>query len=651
MRLVRGTNLAGFIGSAGPLEPARALDLLAPAASALDAAHAAGLIHRDVKPANFLLAKGSGRAPARISGRFRTDQKGVGTGGADGHWNLRRNDGVQLARTDPRGQAGFPSDLYALGCVAYACLTGSPPFVRDDQAALLWAHLAIDPPPVSAHSQDLTPADAVIARCLAKSPQGSFRDVRPVHRVVGRCRMRRPTPIGFAILRVIRTLNLLRRTHTEQKCPRRPRQRRRRPRQTRRSRSTSSGPGRRHGPRHRRHRRRRHLRRVASARPGPQRRDRCGEQTIPALDHPRRRKVSGSARATGQMTEFRRIHRFPWPDAPRTVRATHRPADTPGSAVDPAARRPRLGRRADRDLGPARSRCRRNPRPASVDADRDRGQRHTVGNPANRRDPSTGAKPTSPVATTSGAGRCYSEHAGVADRGRADPWIRDHGTPRTPRVCRHGETGFITVVDTFTDRVSGRIPVKAGPPQYISMTPDGSKAFVSIFDSQQSVNAVTVLDTRTSRVLSTISRSTEAHGPYGRAGSTVCVRAQSRRCRRRVRRDHRAQDHFCSSTGRPALDSDLLRRSLGVHRRLRTQPGVGSRHGRLSDTSADRGRQGSPKLGGVARREAAGRRLFRQQRCVFIDTATRQVVHRSRSVLARWTLPSRRTGGTSTRPM
>ena len=174
MRLVRGTNLAGFLQSVGSAEPALALSLLGPAADALDAAHAAGLVHRDVKPANFLLAIGrTGHrhvylADFGVSTRA-SEPAAPTTGGTFvGTMGYTSPEQIRGERLDSR------SDVYALGCVAYQCLTGVPPFVRDDQAALLWAHLAIDPPPVSARCKSLTRADPVIARCLAKSPADRF---------------------------------------------------------------------------------------------------------------------------------------------------------------------------------------------------------------------------------------------------------------------------------------------------------------------------------------------------------------------------------------------------------------------------------------------------------------------------------------------
>jgi len=173
MRLVRGTNLADFL-AAGPVQPALALNLLAQVARALDAAHAAGLVHRDVKPANLLLA--TGRAGHRhvyladfgVTKRASVLSELTVGGTFVGTMEYSSPEQIRGEKLDSR------SDLYALGCVAYQCLTGSPPFVRDDQAALLWAHLAIDPPPVSARCKDLTRADPVIARCLAKSPKDRF---------------------------------------------------------------------------------------------------------------------------------------------------------------------------------------------------------------------------------------------------------------------------------------------------------------------------------------------------------------------------------------------------------------------------------------------------------------------------------------------
>ena len=83
-----------------------------------------------------------------------------------------------MAYISPEQIRGEPldarTDLYALGCVAYECLTGVPPFVRDDQAALLWAHLNDPPAAVSAHRRDLRRADPVIAKVLAKNPTNRY---------------------------------------------------------------------------------------------------------------------------------------------------------------------------------------------------------------------------------------------------------------------------------------------------------------------------------------------------------------------------------------------------------------------------------------------------------------------------------------------
>jgi len=170
MRFVRGTNLAGLLDSSGPLEPGHALYLLSSVANALDAAHAAGLVHRDVKPGNILLAtERQGREHVYLADFGLTKRTSTAT-----NLSVGKSFVGTMAYVSPEQIRGdkcdLQSDLYALGCVAYHCLTGSPPFVRDDQAALLWAHLAVDPPPISYHRDDLAGADAVMARCLAKSP-------------------------------------------------------------------------------------------------------------------------------------------------------------------------------------------------------------------------------------------------------------------------------------------------------------------------------------------------------------------------------------------------------------------------------------------------------------------------------------------------
>jgi predicted Ser/Thr protein kinase len=163
-RLVRGRNLKQLIE--GGLAPARALRILDQVASALDAAHAAGLVHRDVKPQNVLvddrdyayLADFGLIKDAREPGLTQTGEY-VGT--------LDYVSPEQI-RGDPMTSA---SDLYAFAAVLYECLSGEVPFPRDTEAALLYAHLSEAPPRLA----EVPPAlDAVVERGLAKDPGDRF---------------------------------------------------------------------------------------------------------------------------------------------------------------------------------------------------------------------------------------------------------------------------------------------------------------------------------------------------------------------------------------------------------------------------------------------------------------------------------------------
>ncbi|WP_181777156.1 serine/threonine-protein kinase [Amycolatopsis pittospori] len=171
MRMVDGGDLAGLI-SGGPIAPARALTMLDQVADALDTLHNRGLVHLDVKPANVLVtSKETSREHVYVA------DFGLTRRGATGH---RTRGGDFLGSPTyaaPEHLRGEPldgrTDQYALTCVLYACLTGSPPFKGDVQTVIK-GHLNGEPPAISRIVGVPAGIDEVIRKGMAKNPADRY---------------------------------------------------------------------------------------------------------------------------------------------------------------------------------------------------------------------------------------------------------------------------------------------------------------------------------------------------------------------------------------------------------------------------------------------------------------------------------------------
>jgi serine/threonine protein kinase len=175
MRYVEGYDLAKLVAENGALEPRRAVDLLSQIAEALDAAHEKGLVHRDVKPSNVLVAEAGGREHCYL-GDFGLTKR---TGSLSGVTAVGEVVGT-LEYVAPEQITGDPlderADVYSLACVLYECLTGQAPFPRATDVALLWAHVHEEPTPPSEARPGLPKElDTVLARGLAKEPGRRYR--------------------------------------------------------------------------------------------------------------------------------------------------------------------------------------------------------------------------------------------------------------------------------------------------------------------------------------------------------------------------------------------------------------------------------------------------------------------------------------------
>jgi serine/threonine protein kinase len=174
MRFVSGSDLQLRIARSGRLEPGNAVDLVAQVGNGLDAIHAAGLVHRDVKPANVLLSGDPGAEHAYITdfgvARNVATQSGLTqTGRFVGTLDYVAPEQISGEPIDAR------VDVYALGCLLFKLLTGEVPFPREGEAARLYAHLH-DPPPAPSLYEPAVPMalDDVVIRAMSKSPDDRY---------------------------------------------------------------------------------------------------------------------------------------------------------------------------------------------------------------------------------------------------------------------------------------------------------------------------------------------------------------------------------------------------------------------------------------------------------------------------------------------
>src|SRR5215469_13649610 len=179
MRYVTGGDVRSLIEAQGRLSPGRTAVIAGQVASALDAAHARGLVHRDVKPGNILLGQASNGLDHAYLADFGLSKQSVtsatltSTGQFLGTLDYVSPEQIQGQPVDGR------ADQYALACTVFEMLTGAPPFRREDTRALMWAQLESAPPPLTERRPELPPlADQVIGRAMTKTATGRYATCR-----------------------------------------------------------------------------------------------------------------------------------------------------------------------------------------------------------------------------------------------------------------------------------------------------------------------------------------------------------------------------------------------------------------------------------------------------------------------------------------
>jgi serine/threonine protein kinase len=170
MRLVEGNDLHAELRKNGPLDPARAASIVGQVAAALDAAHASGLVHRDVKPENVLLTGTDFAYLVDFGIAYVGSESGLTSAGA-----AIGSCAYMAPERFTGGRVGPAADIYSLACLLYECLTGAAPFPTGELSQLMGAHIMSPPPRPSQTGPRVSAVfDAVVTRGMAKQPENRF---------------------------------------------------------------------------------------------------------------------------------------------------------------------------------------------------------------------------------------------------------------------------------------------------------------------------------------------------------------------------------------------------------------------------------------------------------------------------------------------
>src|SRR3954468_20355868 len=195
MRYVEGTDLARLLMTRGRLAPEAAGGVTAQIAAGLDAAHARGLVHRDVKPANVLLEGTSGEGAALLTDFGLTKQLGrdiTQIGQFVGTFDYAAPEQFLGDTVDAR------TDVYALGCVLYQALSGRVPYPAETDAAKMYAHMQKPPPAVSVLAEDVPEAlSQVVRQAMSKDPRERFQSASELRAALFAASGRSQPPLGY----------------------------------------------------------------------------------------------------------------------------------------------------------------------------------------------------------------------------------------------------------------------------------------------------------------------------------------------------------------------------------------------------------------------------------------------------------------------